>query len=181
MGNSPFAGGSKLDATLRQIAAKASSAKLVNVGFLEGATYPDGTSVPMVAAINEYGAPKVGIPPRPFMRPTVSSESPHWGNDLSAVLRANDYDAAKSLGQMGDEIASEIRKAIVAVTAPALSPVTLLLRERFGNNPQAITFSDVQRARQDIASGRVPKVTDTQAKPLEWTGHLLNSVDYEVK
>jgi hypothetical protein len=29
----------------------------VKAGFIDGATYPDGTAVAMVAAVNEYGDP----------------------------------------------------------------------------------------------------------------------------
>lgn len=48
-------GGDKLEAKLREIAEKAGRANTVRVGFLEGATYPDGMPVAYVAAINEYG------------------------------------------------------------------------------------------------------------------------------
>jgi hypothetical protein len=51
-----FSGGSKLDAKLKEIAAKLSKAQTVNVGFLEGATYPSGESVAYIASIQEYGA-----------------------------------------------------------------------------------------------------------------------------
>jgi len=52
-------GGEKLQAYLQQIAGKLASAGTnpnVRVGFLEGATYPDGTPVPLIAAQNEFGA-----------------------------------------------------------------------------------------------------------------------------
>ncbi|MFL9904271.1 hypothetical protein PQR71_40140 [Paraburkholderia fungorum] len=50
-----FSGGAALEAKLREIAEKVGKAKTVNVGFLEGATYPDGTPVALIAATNEYG------------------------------------------------------------------------------------------------------------------------------
>lgn len=51
-------GGEKLQAYLAKIAGNLASAgnePAVRVGFLEGVTYPDGTSLPMVAAIQEFG------------------------------------------------------------------------------------------------------------------------------
>lgn len=168
--------GKALDA----IAKKIESAKQVRVGFLENATYPDGTKVAMVAAIQNFGAPAKGIPPRPFFTNMVKKNKAQWGEQLAQVLKANDYDAKKSLGQMGEEMAGELVDEIIATDSPALSPVTLLLRERFGNNPQEITFADVQQARRDVAGGTAPNVTGTQSKPLIWTGHMESSVQYDV-
>ena len=49
-------GGSKLAGYLNRIANKIGATPKAQVGFMEDVTYPDGTSVPMVAFINEYGA-----------------------------------------------------------------------------------------------------------------------------
>lgn len=48
-------GGEKLRAKLAEIADRVSDGNAVRVGFLEGGTYPDGTSIPMVAAVQEFG------------------------------------------------------------------------------------------------------------------------------
>lgn len=58
---SSVSGGNKFAAALRDINANIDKASSVDVGFLEGATEPDGTSIPMIAAIQEFGAPKAGI------------------------------------------------------------------------------------------------------------------------
>lgn len=58
-----LSGGDKLQAYLDRLLARVSSAQAVRVGFLEGATYPDGTSVPMVAAVQEFGG-SMSIPER---------------------------------------------------------------------------------------------------------------------
>lgn len=50
-----MSGGGKMEAYLAGIAKRAASAREVRVGFLEGSTYADGTSVPMIAAIQEFG------------------------------------------------------------------------------------------------------------------------------
>lgn len=176
-----FEGGDKLKAHLKKLSKKVTKASVVEVGFFEGKNYSNGTSIAMVAAIQEFGAPAKGIPPRPFFRNMIKKEEGHWGNDVAALLKSTDYDAAKTLGFMGEEIEGELKQSIVDLTEPQLSDVTLLLRERFGNNPQEITFADVTQARQDIAAGIKPNVSGTQAKPLVWTGALLGSTTYKVK
>jgi len=176
-----FTGGDALKAKLAEMAKKIEKAAEVRVGWGEDATEENGQSTAMVAAIQEYGAPAKGIPPRPFFRPMVAKESPSWGGKVEAALVHTDFDAAKALDLVGEDIAGALADSIRDVTSPALSDVTLLLRQRFGNSPGEITFADVMKARHDIASGTVPKVTDTQAHPLIWTGHMLNSIKVTVK
>jgi hypothetical protein len=62
---------------------------------------------------------------------------------------------------------------------PPLSPVTLMLRKMFGNSPELIRGRDVGEAARRVAAGESSDGVST--KPLVWTGHLLNSVEYEVK
>ena len=62
---------------------------------------------------------------------------------------------------------------------PALSPVTLMLRKMFGNHPEEIRGRDVAEARRRVSAGE--STAGVSTKPLVWTGHLLASVDYEVK
>lgn len=56
-------GGEKLQKYLEELENNLSSGTGLKVGFLEGATYPDGTSVPMVAAVQEFGG-SIDIPAR---------------------------------------------------------------------------------------------------------------------
>lgn len=152
----------------------------VEVGFLENATYPDGTLVAMVAAIQEYGAPKVGIPPRPFFRNMIAGESPHWAGDMAVVLKSRNFDGAAALADMGLEIKAELQESIVETFEPALSPVTLMLRWMKAQDPDLkITRSTVVEARGRLAAGEKPGTVST--KPLVDTGHLLNSIDFRVK
>ena len=137
-------------------------------------------AVALVAAAQNFGAPSRGIPPRPFFTNMVRDQSPTWGDKIARLLVSKKYDASAALELMGQGIAGQLRAAIVAMNDPALSPVTLLLRDRFRGNPEAITFDDVQQARRDIAAGVQPESSGTGAKPLVWTGHMLNSVDSEV-
>lgn len=151
----------------------------VKVGFMEGATYPDGG--PPVAAVafwNEFGTSTA--PARPFFRPMVAAKSPEWGKQMAALSRLYKFDGQKVLAEMGQIIEGELQDSISDVTGPPLSPVTLLLRERFWTNPQEITGGDVAQAFKDIAAGVQPSVTGTQAHPLLWTQHMIQSVSSEM-
>lgn len=174
-------GGDLLEKRLRDLAAKVSTPGVLRVGFLEDATpYPDGTSVATIAAIQNFGSPAKGIPSRPFFSKLVRTHGPEWGRRIGKLLEQNDWDAEKALTFLGWRIERELADAITEMNDPPLSPVTLLLRQRFGNHPEAITFSDVKKAWRDIRAGVVPKVTTTQAKPLVWTGTMLAAISSEV-
>lgn len=55
MASRVFTGGDKLNRALKDLSRKVRNPGTLNVGFLEGATYPDGTPVAYIAAIQEYG------------------------------------------------------------------------------------------------------------------------------
>jgi hypothetical protein len=120
-----FSGGEKLEAYLRELAQKVSAPGTLEVGFMEGATYPDGTSVPMVAAIQEFGAPANNIPPRPFFRGMIAKDSPHWGDQLGTLLKATQYDGSRALELMGEEIKGELTESIRDFGTPANSESTV--------------------------------------------------------
>lgn len=166
-------GGDKVAGVLRAYGNKLGRTKETRVGFLEGATYPDGTPVGMVAALNNFGAPEAGIPSRPFFTNMVRDQSPTWGERFATILKATDGDSEQAFALMGEGIAGQLRDAIVAGAGPANSPVTDLLKQRFPMGGQ--TFEDVQQARADVRAGE----TAPPGKPLVWTGHLLSSVDHE--
>ena len=94
----------------------------VEVGFLEGATYPDGTPVAAVAFWNEYGA---SGPPRPFFRNMISEESPTWGNKLAGAVQHTGGDGAKALAMMGEDIQGALVQSINTLTDPPLAPSTI--------------------------------------------------------
>ena len=106
-------GGDNLSARIKEIAANVSKAAEVQIGFLENSTYPDGTSVPMVAAIQEFGAPARNIPPRPYFRGMIRDHVREWPEAVANLLVANDYDSAVTLDQTGAAIAGQLRQSIV--------------------------------------------------------------------
>lgn len=118
-------GGSKAAKVLERIAVAAKRAQRVRVGFLSDATYPDGTSVAMVAAIQDFGAPRAGIPPRPFFRNMIAAKSKDWPEAVGRLLIANNFDAQRTLEQAGEAIAGQLRQSIHDTNSPPLKPATI--------------------------------------------------------
>lgn len=172
-----LSGGDGLRAKLDEIKAKVGDGDLLRLGFLENATYPDGTPVAYIAAINEYGNPGNNQPPRPFFRQMIAAKSPGWGVRMAGVMKANGCDVAKAFNVMGEGISGQLRQSIIDLAGPALSKVTLLLHQRFPMR-DGMTFADVLKARDDIAAGIEP--SGAHANPLVWTGHMLASVDFDI-
>lgn len=126
----------------------------VSVGFLEGATYPDGTSVPAVAYWNEFGKMVQSQEgnyfqlPRPFFRQMIAKESPSWPKKMAKLAKATGYDGPRVLALMGEDIKGGLQESINSLDSPPLADSTVAAKG----------FS----------------------KPLIDTSHMINSVDYEV-
>lgn len=175
-----FTGGEKLQARLAEMAKLLEKAGTLRAGFLEGNTYPD-THVPVayVAAIQEFGAPAVGIPPRPYFRPVIAGHSDEWGDIVAKGLVAEKYSAGQVLRGLGETIKGEIQDAIVAVDSPPLSDVTLMLRKmRSEDQSLVVTGKTVGEAARRVAEGE--DIGEVNTKPLQDTGFMKNSVSYEV-
>lgn len=173
-------GGEKLKAALDKIAQSVTKPATLQVGFLEGATYPDGKSVAMIAAIQNFGAPSRGIPPRPFFSNMVKDKSPEWPEALGKVLVAKNYDAAAALELMGHGIKGQLQESIVDTLEPPLSPITVMLRGMRSNNPDLkVSGATVGEAAKRVADGKTNYGAST--KPLVDSGDMLNAVDSTVK
>lgn len=120
-----ISGGDKLKRRLREIAQAVGRGGTLSVGFLENARYPDGTPVAMVAAIQDFGAPRANIPPRPFFRNMVAAKQDEWPRAIADLIVANDYDIEKSLHIAGEAIAGQLRESIVNTNTPPLAPSTI--------------------------------------------------------
>jgi hypothetical protein len=135
-----ISGGGKLEKALAEIAAKVKSAKTLRVGFLEGSTNTKGVSIPMYAAVNEFGAPSRGQPPRPFFRNFIAKYSPDWPKALKGLLKGTDYDVNKSFEILGDVMEGELRQSINDLVSPPLAASTI---ERKGFDKPLIDKSDM--------------------------------------
>lgn len=95
----------------------------VEVGFLEGATYPDGTPVAAVAFWNEFG--NGSAPPRPFFRTMIAKEKPTWGGKVRGLAKLDGYDGKKILALMGEDIQGALIQSINDLTTPPLAAYTI--------------------------------------------------------
>lgn len=172
-------GGRKFAAVLATIGNKLNSPGTLRVGFLEGATYPNGTSVAMVAAIQEFGAPRAGIPPRPYFRPMISAKSPGWPAAIAENLRDTNYDVGETLGRVGEGVKGQLQESIINTNSPRLSPVTIMLRGMKSQDQSlVVTRGVVAQARARVKAGLTNYGAST--KVLIESGHLVNSVAYEI-
>lgn len=170
-----LSGGDKLEATLRELSKKARNAATLKVGFQNGATYPDGQLVSMVAAFNEFGAPSRKQPPRPFFRNMIAKNVSGWGAKLGVYLDSSNFDAKVALDKLGENMIGELQDSIVATNEPSLSPITVMLRYMKRKDQNLIvTGKTVGEAARRVAAGESNHGEST--KPLVETGHMLNSI-----
>lgn len=171
---------SKIKARLDGIADGFSN-RVVKVGFFEGKGYNDGTPYAYVAAIHEYGSPEAGIPPRPFMRPTVEAQSNAWSKNMQQGMRSvarGELTADEVLERVGRTAAGDIQTRIASNQVAPLSPVTLVLR-KWRREGKPITGKTVGEAAAAYAAdpsiiGGVP------ADPLQDTSMMLTHVQSAV-
>lgn len=117
-------GGRDLDRELSELGRRLARPGVLKVGFLAGATYPDGTPVALVAAVNNWGAPSKGIPPTSFFSNMVETHKGEWGPALGALL-AQTGDVEKSLNLLGEGITGQLRQAIRDIPGPPNAPSTI--------------------------------------------------------
>ena len=133
--------------------AKQLESQSLYVGFVDGATYPDGTSVASVAIENEFGVPEKNQPARPFFRNAIALKQSEWSDIMGRGLRSG-QSVQNVLEVMGAVIAGDVRDSIISLVDPALADYTIEQRQKRGND---------------------------STKPLEDTKTMLNDVSYEVR
>lgn len=101
---------------------------VAQIGFPSGQHYPDGTNVAFVAAVNEFGAPAVNVPARPFIQPTVRAKKDTWTKTISKKIPdvvTGKLTAFDVLDLVGIQAAADIQDTISKVTSPPLAPATI--------------------------------------------------------
>lgn len=182
-------GGDKLQQYLDRLLARVSSAQAVRVGFLEGSTYEDGTSIPMVAAVQEFGG---------------SMNIPERTQDLNFKVNAN---TGRSRFAKADKanFAQTVTIPAHTVTIPARPYFRTMLDQKApqwgaqaGKALKAAEFNakvalgrmgeliqgELQGSIRDLTSPPLaPSTVRAKGfdKPLIQSGVLLRSVDFEVK
>lgn len=135
---------------------KDAAATSVAIGFFEDSVYPSGVQVGRIARVQDFGWLEKNIPPTAFMRNAIEEITP-VATQLVGSLAVNAIagnarmsDVFDDLGNYGKRV---VQQSIESVFSPPLADSTLAARRRRGN------FSE---------------------KRLEDTGHMKNSVRYEV-
>lgn len=142
---------------LEKLADQIKKSKL-EVGFFESATYPDGTPVAYVAAIQEFGNPSGNNPSRPFFRNAISKND-GWKQLATKAMNAvveGRMELNQALNQMGLKMSADVKDSITDGSYEALKQSTLDARQS-------------RKRTQGVAS-----------KPLIDTGQMLQSVTYAV-
>jgi hypothetical protein len=109
------------------------SGKVGKVGWFQGAKYPNGTPVALIAAIQEKGYEPKNIPARPFMRPTIDQYQVTWKKiafNGSLKILKNEYTIENVLDLIGQKAVGQIRKTIANIYTPALKATTIANRLR---------------------------------------------------
>jgi len=141
-------GGEKLTAALKRIAEQMGE-QHVRVGFLEGATYPDGTPVAAVAFWNEYGNGRA--PARPFFRTMLANESTGWALKMQKLYKATKGDGSRILGMMGDDIKGALKQSISTWSDPPNAESTVA-RKGF-NKPLIDTSHMINSVNFEVTNG----------------------------
>jgi hypothetical protein len=123
-----ISGGDKLRDALNKIAAKLDKGGTLKVGFLSGATDTEGMSIPLKAALNEFGHTMPNgaeVPPRPFFRNMIQAKAKNWPDAIAGQLKATNYDVNLTLQRAGAAIKGQLQESILDLWSPELSEVTV--------------------------------------------------------
>lgn len=168
----------RVGAVLGAISALADRQVLVGIPASRGVRREGQVTNAALAYIHEHGSPARGIPPRPFLIPTVKAIRPQVAAGLGLAgrlaLEGNGRASEQALHALGLMAQNAIRNAIDAGIPPPLAESTLRGRIR---NRTSIKGAVAELARR---AGGAPPGLDL-AKPLIATGQLRNAITYVIR
>ena len=132
--------------------------KHIKVGFLPSATYENGVPVAYIAIIHEKGCATKGIPPRPFLGPTIDRCGKGWRSmavKMAGQVLKGQMTITQMLEQLGLVAAGNVAETIAQKASPPLKEKTVEARKR-----------------KRLRGFKVGSFT----KPLQESGVLFNSV-----
>lgn len=190
MADGGFSGGEELQKYLAGIAESVAKASGLKVGFLEGSTYDDGTPVPMVAAVNEFGG-TIDIPERTQNLHFKYDE--RTGDIGHRFVRANKANFVQSVTVPAHKITIPARsyfRNMIASKSPEWGATLGKLMVRYDYDASEALDQMGTRIRDQLQDSIVelrdpPNAASTLrqkagSNPLIDSSHMLNSVDYEV-
>ena len=133
--------------------------KVIKVGYFEHSKYTDGTPIAYIAAIQEQGYVKGGIPARPTLHPAMDANRGKYKQGVAKAVRGSlvGGDLTTGLNAVGEVASGDVKEAIIALTSPALKQSTI----------------DARKSRHYAG-----KASD---KPLVDSGQMLRAVTYSVE
>jgi len=109
---------------LNRIAKSMSGPDTVKVGFPKGSNdYPDGTSVIMVGAVNEFGSPSRNVPERSFLRSTMKSKRRAYKSLFKKLAQAivnGKLTTKQAIGKLGLQVQADVVAKITDINTPTL-------------------------------------------------------------
>lgn len=118
-----ISGGNKLERAMLELGRKLGRGGEVRVGYLANARYPDGKSVAMIGAIQEFGSAR--IPPRPAIRNMIAAKSKDWAQSAANILQHTNNDVPLTLQLLGEGIKGQWQASIRDLWSPPLAPATV--------------------------------------------------------
>jgi len=118
-----ISGGEKLEQALAELGRKLGRGGEVKIGYLSNAKYPDGTSVALVGALNEWGTSRA--PPRPAIRNMIREKSSTWSASAAAILKHTNNDVPRTLQLLGEGIKGQWQQSIRDLWSPPLAQSTV--------------------------------------------------------
>jgi hypothetical protein len=106
------------------------------VGVQEGEIREDGKDLVIVAAVNEFGAPKANIPERSFIRSTVDEERPAVNRIKEGIVRkatTGHVSIRQELALLGEFAQSKIQRKIIDLKIPGNADSTK--KKKGSDNP----------------------------------------------
>lgn len=184
-----FSGGEAVKQKLLEIAKRLGKADLLKVGFLEGATYPDGTNVAMVAATQEFGG-EIEIPERTQEIYFNQKKNGEVGKKFVKKDKANFSQTVTIPAHTVVIPPRPFFRKMVWAQSPgwgALASRALIDSDYNVDEAMAkvgeIIKGQLQNSIRQLTDPPLKQSTIEQKgsdKPLIETGHMLNTVDYEV-
>ena len=146
-------GGGKIQKELNELLRISKQPQQVKVGIpAESITYPDGTDLTMVAAVNEFGSLDGRIPERSYLRSTLVEKAnkfrAFWRRKNAKEILLGETTPTAVLNILGQIAQAEVQKKIVALAEPPNAESTV---ERKGSsNPLVDTGLLRQSIRYEV-------------------------------
>lgn len=150
-----------IEVFLNNVASQLES-KQVKVGFIDGATYPDGTPVVIAAITTELGDPANNQQPRPYFGNAISEHEKEWGDTVARGMRAG-IPVEQILEVVGAQIQGDVQESIATLMDPALRDSTIAARRSRGNDStKPLVDTKVMIGDVNYEVGDIESSTDSQ-------------------